>query len=510
MKKILLSGLVFTFLMSLQINAQNHAWCGITPEGQNILHQKRMHYRTLMNNNMVSTRAGELWLPLKIHVVTKDDGSGSVVFSKVYDMICELNESYLDQEIQFFVDGDFNIIESTSVYNNPNVPPNQPVNSDALSILNSNKFSNAINIFIVDEIPSNSGGDVLGFYDPNRDWLVLQKNQVSSGSASTVIHEMGHYFTLDHPFYGWEEGYDVFFWGDVAPTISPGGVPTELMNGNNCQTAGDGICDTPPSYNFGTSNNCNYTGGVKDPNEVPVDPLEENIMDYFIGCSESFTAGQKAMIAMNVDERANLHTNLAPDVTPLASITPLYPIDGEETAAYTVVGFSWEEVPGATEYLVEVDKTVSFNFNPSFKYVTGPYVEFSDIFNAGSVYYWRVKPLKEGYYCAPPSNPLTGKFRTGEGTTSTKNINEILNWKISPNPVSAEQTLNINIETIQSFDAKISIYNLSGQKIKEETPTFSLGASNHEISVANLNEGMYILSIESETGIVNEKIVVTR
>ena len=68
----------------------------------------------------------------------------------------------------------------------------------------------------------------------------------------------------------------------------------------------------------------------------------------------------------------------------------------------------------------------------------------------------------------------------------------------------------LRFETNDSFDAVINVYNLSGQRLKEVNTTFAIGRTNHQLSINDLSEGMYIISIESENGVLTDKVFVTR
>ncbi len=507
MKKILFVFLTISALFTIDAVAQS-GFCGMSVEDQIIIKERMMQNRA---NAALSAqvRTGVMWVPIQFHILEDNNGGNRVDLVKVLDMLCALNDDYLDQDIQFFLNNDgVNFIQNTSVNNNPSLG----TNPFAQSVMVGAKVLSAINIYIVKDIPNSSPGSTLGYYLPSFDWLVLKRSEVSAAKVETLTHELGHFFTLPHPFLGWDgEYWEEAVHGNPAPINSPGGVQTEKMDGSNCTFAGDGFCDTKPNYGLGFGwPNCNYNGNCQDPNGELLAPgvQEENYMAYFIGCASEFTPEQKAAIEADLNARTSLHTTLDPDITAFTdSPTQNYPIDGEDTPLYNVVGFDWEPVGGATSYLVEVDRQPTFSFNPSAKFVTGgTYVEFEDVFDADKTYYWRVKALKEGNVCG---EVLFTSFRTGT-VTGTRDIKEVLNHTISPNPISSGEVLNINIETNEAFDAVINVYNLSGQKLKEVNTTFNHGTTNQELSVSDLSEGMYIISIESENGVLTEKVVVTR
>ena len=507
MKKILFVFLAISALFTIDSVAQN-GFCGMTVEDQIIIKERMMQNRA---NAALSAqvRTGVMWVPIQFHILEDNNGGNRVDVIKVLDMLCALNDDYLDQDIQFFLNNNsLNFIQNSSV----NADPSLNTNPFAQSVMVGAKVFGAINVFIVKSIPSSSPGNTLGYYLPSFDWLVLSRSQVSAAAVETLTHELGHFFTLPHPFLGWDgEYWEEAIHGNPAPINSPGGVKTEKMDGSNCTFAGDGFCDTKPNYGLGFGwPNCNYNGNCEDPNGELLAPgvQENNFMAYFIGCASEFTPEQKAAIEADLNARTSLHTSLDPDITAFTdSPTQNSPINGEETPLYNVVGFDWNPVGGATSYVVEVDRQPTFSFNPSVKFVTGgTYVEFQDVFDPNKTYYWRVKAIKEGNVCG---EVLSTSFRTGT-VTGTQDIKEILNHNISPNPITLGEVLNINIETNEAFDAVINVYSLSGQKLKEVNTTFNLGTTNHELSVGDLSEGMYIISIESENGVLTEKVVVTR
>jgi len=68
----------------------------------------------------------------------------------------------------------------------------------------------------------------------------------------------------------------------------------ECVDGSNCSSAGDYICDTAADDNGGFANNCSYTGGGTDNcNGNPYAPNEDNIMSYSHNwCRINFTPNQ--------------------------------------------------------------------------------------------------------------------------------------------------------------------------------------------------------------------------
>ncbi len=132
-----------------------------------------------------------------------------------------------------------------------------------------------INVFYVQHIIEPPG--VAGFAD------LGGINNTSGGGicvtkpGGALLHEMGHYWGLPHTFEG--NG-------------------SELADGSNCQTEGDGFCDTPgdpyvpfdPPGNY-INEDCIFVSMLQDANGDFYDPDVGNVMSYY-GCDCHFSYEQ--------------------------------------------------------------------------------------------------------------------------------------------------------------------------------------------------------------------------
>ena len=119
--------------------------------------------------------------------------------------------------------------------------------------------------------------------------IVIKKEDCVGGGAGTLSHEMGHFFGLRHTF------------DDVGGE--------ELVDGSNCETAGDGICDTPADpfveedldildQYVDVENGCRFIWNAQDTNGEYYSPIVGNVMSYYQNdCSCGFTHGQLSLMA---------------------------------------------------------------------------------------------------------------------------------------------------------------------------------------------------------------------
>lgn len=86
-------------------------------------------------------------------------------------------------------------------------------------------------------------------------------------------------------------------------------------------------------------------------------------------------------------------------------------------------------------------------------------------------------------------------------------INEVSyaadNWSVYPNPVTDKLQITNSLLKEGKFD--ITIFDVTGKKVKE-IKAYDLYQKN-AIDIAELNNGIYILNIATEKGVINKKII---
>ena len=494
--------LLFGLLISLSIQAQEGPICGTHGKIEDVLVNRLINNKKAVAEGPIQFRDIQ-YIPIKFHLVARDDGTGRVLERDLMNQMCALNEDFLEQEIQFFIYEGFNYIDRDQVYSN---------HQNTLFFLELQRSREALNIFIVEDAsPISSGiGTVLGYYDsdPDRDWVVMRIDQVNAGNI-TLTHEIGHFFSLPHPHRGWDsEPWSQERFGCPTPERVNGRL-IEKADGSNCDVAGDLICDTPADYNGFGWPDCDYDGGACDPDGNPIDPMETNFMGYFLRCPRAdyvFTSTQKQLMA--ADLASGLRSNLrgkSPGSTAIIDGTPtlITPVNGAGTTTDNVE-LQWTPVTNATQYLVEVSRFPNFPSNNISTFITAVNQLTIGGLDPNRLYYWRVKPFNDYYTCEGFPNFTT--FRTNV-LSSTNTIKQVKEWNVFPNP-AYETSLTLNLSTTQSFNGSIRLLTINGKEVLSmNSISFGQGQQNIEIPTANLEGGVYILNVFSQEGLLSERIV---
>jgi hypothetical protein len=194
------------------------------------------------------------------HIVTDKDSVPNVTPAEVINVLAQVSQIFEP------IGATFTVCEFRYIYN---------FQYNALNTARANeldpqyKVSNRINIYyvanFVETLTPYCGFAGLGGI------LFTQANiTIKCNTASTVAHEMGHYFSLSHTFEG---------------------SGTELADGSNCQFEGDGICDTPADpyvdqddMTTYINSACLFISQKKDANGDYYDPDVSNIMSYYTDC----------------------------------------------------------------------------------------------------------------------------------------------------------------------------------------------------------------------------------
>jgi hypothetical protein len=217
---------------------------------------------------------GVIEVPVKVHIVRS--ATETVSIEQVQAAFDQLNQFFVHIYVQFVVLGDYNYINDPALYDFDK--------SQEADLCAKNDVDEVINLYLVGSI-SDGPLKFCGYtYYPedlerNIDRIILDQSCLDDGVS--LARQMGHYFTL-------------------FPTAGPKVSETmEFVDGSNCETEGDLICDTPadPELTYETvDERCGYIGRKQDQSGRKrfYKPDTRNIMSENprIYCINHFTEGQ--------------------------------------------------------------------------------------------------------------------------------------------------------------------------------------------------------------------------
>jgi len=216
--------------------------------------------------------------PVKVHIVRRNDRQGGMNETSLMAALQQANEYYISANLRFVMLKGINYIDSDQYYHFSN--------KQETAFCNKWDTDNVINLYFFGSVMKGSS-EVCGYsYYPNshskmadKDRIILRNDCVDGGS--TLIHELGHFFSLYHTHGRGPEKELV----------------TRTAGIRNCEKAGDGLCDTPadPMILNDVTRDCRYIGTRSDARGEKYRPDTKNIMAYSAnGCRQRFSKGQFA------------------------------------------------------------------------------------------------------------------------------------------------------------------------------------------------------------------------
>lgn len=427
-------------------------------------------------------RAGDDFVPVQIHLVGDDEGNGYYKIEHLLTQFCEVNERFDSTNFHFFFDGQFSYIDNDDYYNH--------TFSQGASMMREYNANDRVNIYYVSD-PAGA----CGYFSPSEDGVAMAKSCAAPGTT-TLAHELGHFFSLPHTFFGWE-------WGTPPPSQQ------ERVSGSNCSSAADGFCDTPPDY-APYRWNCPTTGPFTDPDGVEFTPDGTLYMSYSNdGCTTRFSEEQRnAMRANYFGPRNELVGNLAPPVVDFEEVTLTEPADGviESPFNYTVI--KWEREPNATHYHVPLALNVSGTAVLRDIVTTDTFAILTDLPTLRRIY-WKVKPFNGSSTCAPYSE--TREFTTSEIASGIGEIEGNLNsMTLSPNPARSGQMIRLSVDANEFSEATLLVHNASGSLMGSQAFAVSSGQTTLDLDTRDYPAGMYLVTLEGENFRSQVKMMLTR
>ncbi|MFK7934660.1 MAG: T9SS type A sorting domain-containing protein [Saprospiraceae bacterium] len=235
--------------------------------------------RADIQKHTVSFAKAPVSIPLTIHLVARSNQQDALTESQLNKTISELNTKFSSANVQFFTCG-IHLIADDNYFDF-----NKALESE---ITQAHNVEGTLNLYFFNNIISGNGL-ICGYaYLPtaDKDHILLTNDCVVNGT--THLHEMGHHLGLYHTH------------GKSNQVLTD-----ELVDGSNCTSAGDEVCDTPADPNLADSVNdeCIYSGHLSDANGDAYQPNPHNFMAYGNNdCRNFFTEGQYQRMAYFADQ----------------------------------------------------------------------------------------------------------------------------------------------------------------------------------------------------------------
>lgn len=439
-----------------------------------------------------------LYVPMTIQLTANDLGSGYFNLEQAIIATDFMNQRFAPAKIRFYLmPGDpFRFL--------PNSYWHDHQWDGGADLIQKNRIPNRLNTFVVNDPAGNCGYS----------WMdaIVMKKSCSGAFNSTWSHEAGHHFSLPHPFFGWEG--ETWNYSMPAPAAL-GGYPVEKMDGSNCYNSGDRFCDTRPdylNYRWGCDQNGESYVVQHDPNNVDFKSDATLIMGYASdACASRFSPEQIMAMRSNIMTEHSEYLQITDPLQEISDEDPVALISPIDTAfvQYNNVTFSWNPVPNASLYTIEVG--LHENIQPKFIWETvynATTFSITKSLPQNRLLYWRVRPYSEWDLSKQLAPQQVGVFSTIV-SVATNELERVLGADLSPNPIAAGTPASLSLSSEKSMDVLITVADVTGRVLQVDAKSLHQGENIVYIETAALNAGVYLVSMQNEMGKVVKRLLVT-
>ncbi len=257
--------------------------CGNPHESQSSIVEREkllLKVKQQLAKNFETANHTVQYIPIKAHILRLSNGTGGLSLVDLNKALNQANTYFININIQFYFCGTVNYINNSAFFDFNT--------ADEGTLCAANDVPNALNLYFPNTIQFGSLA-VSGYAYMPSTLSVSNRVFVQASNATdtrTLVHELGHYFNLLHTFQN----------STASNLTEREYVTRDPLQGANCATTGDLLCDTPADP-FGRDSlslfGCSFQGTARDPQGNLYNPSLSNIMSYYpITCGNVFTNGQ--------------------------------------------------------------------------------------------------------------------------------------------------------------------------------------------------------------------------
>jgi hypothetical protein len=207
-------------------------------------------------------------------------------------------------------------------------------------------------------------------------------------------------------------------------------------------------------------------------------------------------------------QRNYLMSNYVPTTPAVSTAATLISPENIVTLPYNSIDFSWEPIPNATSYLLEIDKSTSFNILPKRYTSTTNSLTVTNLLPNQNNLRWRVWGFNETGICGTTASAVR-TFSTSSSTSNTAELTARFGLEISPNPSKPNAGFKLEIESLVAFEAQLTLLSSTGQSVLEKSTKFNVGSNVYDIDTQNLPVGYYVLAINTPQGTIRKPVIIS-
>lgn len=485
------SCLWIVMLLGIEANAQQE--CGTqlnTEQEKNAWLVRHQQFVTAQAAEMLPPTTTNKWIPVSFHIVRLSNGTGGISLADARLALERCNTAFAPTNIRFYeCNSEFVDVDSLYDFNS---------GTEQTALVSSRLVVGAANVFIVNSIPGSCGYTFLPGQGPPgyaNNFIVMDFHCMNSASQTSLQHEFGHFFDLLHT-------HDTPLGAELVTRTT----------GKNCDTAGDGFCDTPadPGLVGLVTANCVYTGTGTDSLGVAYKPDTSNIMSYSQKpCRVNWSAQQIAKMNFTVSDLGMANRNSLSCSYCILAVTTSLPANVSGT--YQMGEFyTTGNYVGGKNVLSEVTSNVNLNTatvnGSDLKIISTGGITFLPGFDFDAA----TAQLNELSAIVDPCGG-TGNL-AGPGQSARNEEPPVIlpgsnRYTVYPNPFKNSFTLKLDLEE----DALISVtlYDMVGKMIDRiaQSQNRLKGLVQFDYSNDQLPRGMYVCVIEMNNRRYTEKLI---